>query len=70
MEKTSMDARIVIHHGMFSLEALTETAEYWTKEHLPEGSSEFGGCFHLKARHMPAVLEAMKNDGLKVHVTM
>ena len=64
-----MDARIVIHHGRFSLEPLTETAECWTSE-LPEDSSELGGCFHLKARYMPAVLEAMKKDGLEVHITM
>ncbi len=44
--------------------------ECWTKEHLPEDSSELGGCFHLKARHMPAVLEAMKKDGLEVQITM
>ncbi len=65
-----MDGRIVIHHGQFSLEPLTETAECWTREHLPEDSSELGGCFHLKARHMPAVLEAMKKDGLEVHITI
>ncbi len=65
-----MDARIVIHHGRFSLEPLTETAECWTRVHLPEDSSAFGGCFHLKARHMPAVLEAMKKDGLEVQITM
>ncbi len=65
-----MDARIVVHHGLFTMEPLSDDAECWTREHLPKESEKFNGCFHFKARFMPILLGAMKKEGLAVYVTM
>jgi hypothetical protein len=63
-----MDVRVVIHPGIYTIEPLSNTAERWMAQHLPDDSEDFGHCFYIKARDMPPVLKDMEKDGLQVHV--
>jgi len=64
--KSEPDFRCENHGSLFLLVPISESAQSWVAEHLPEDRMTFGDGFVVDHRYIWAILEALQSDGLRV----
>lgn len=61
---TMHDAIITNHHSILLVRPLNEAACKWLRDHTNEDAQWFGGALVVEPRYLPAICDAMENDGL------
>jgi hypothetical protein len=60
------DFRCENHGSLFLLFPLTQRANSWIEEHLPEDAQWFGNAVVVEHRYIWAILQGIQTDGLLV----
>ena len=59
----------VVHHGTVVLFHLnTPKASQWADEHIPDDAMWIGDAFAVEPRYAQAIIDGMRQDGLKVRL--
>lgn len=61
----SADFRVENHGSIFLLQPLTEIAEFWVREFLPD-VTYFGPAIAVEHRYIREILDAIETEGLAV----
>ena len=64
--KTVVDFSVQNHGSIFLLQAITPAAKDWIEEFLSEERQTWGGAVVIEPRYVPAIVTAIRNDGLVV----
>jgi len=64
MEKP--DVRVQNHGSLFLVEAVTDEAQEWIGEHIPEDAQYFGGNLVVEHRYIDDIVNGMTEAGLIV----
>lgn len=60
------DFRFTNHGSITILTPLTEAAQEWVDENLPEDALGFGGGVVIEPRYAGSILEGLQDDGLTI----
>lgn len=61
-----MDFKVENHGSIFLLQPLSEAAQAWCAEHLPEDAQMMGSAYAVEHRYIADIVAGIQNDGLEV----
>ncbi len=61
-----MDFSVENHGSIILLRPLTEAAQDWVDEHIPDDAQTFGNAIAVEPRYIGPIVEVILNDGLSV----
>ena len=61
-----IDFEIQNEGSIFLLRPLSEQANAWIDEHLPEDRQTFGGGVVVEHRYITSIIDGIQNDGLTI----
>ncbi len=62
--RTGSDAEVTNHGSIITILPLTEAAQEWMAENIPEDAQWFAGALAVEPRYVEAILRGMADDGL------
>lgn len=60
------DFMVANHGSIFLLQPVTEAAQQWIEEHLPDDRQTIGNAVAVEHRYIGAIVEGIEEDGLEV----
>jgi hypothetical protein len=61
-----MDFTVENHGTIFLLRPLTDAANDWVEEYLPDNAQRFSGALVVEHRYIRDIVEGIQRDGLKI----
>lgn len=62
------DFRFANHGSIAILTPLTEVADEWVAEHLPDDAMRWAGGVAIEPRYVEPILEGLQGDGLAISI--
>jgi hypothetical protein len=62
------DFHVTNHGSIITLQPLTEAAQDWCNDHLPEDAQTFGSAYAIEPRYFGDIAMGYQDDGLTANV--